>query len=111
MRLNPITLPWKSCLFHGILWVAPSKDPAASSLATVRCRVTPQRAVPGKSQNGRKEEKAPAQRAAAQRRGNMEKSAETREQTLKKIEYNLPKLTDAQLRLVSAFIRGIIKGQ
>ena len=41
----------------------------------------------------------------------MEKSVETREQTLKKIEYNLPKLTDAQLRLVSAFIRGIVKGQ
>ena len=41
MRLNPVTLPWKSCLFYGILWVAPSKDPAASSLATVRCRVTP----------------------------------------------------------------------
>ena len=108
---NPVRIPWKSCLFHGILWVAPSKDPAASSLATVRCRVTPQRAVPGKSQNVRKEEKAPAQRAAAQRRGNMEKSVETREQTLKKIEYNLPKLTDAQLRLVSAFIRGIVKGQ
>ena len=68
---NPVRIPWKSCLFHGILWVAPSKDPAASSLATVRCRVTPQRAVPGKSQNVRKEEKAPAQRAAAQRRGNM----------------------------------------
>lgn len=39
----------------------------------------------------------------------MEKPTETREQTLKKIEFNLPKLTDAQLRMVSAFIRGMLK--
>lgn len=31
---------------------------------------------------------------------------ETREQTMKKIEFRLPQLTDAQLRMVSAFIRG-----
>ena len=36
---------------------------------------------------------------------------ETREQTLKKIEFYLPTLTDKQLRLVAAFIRGIRKDQ
>jgi hypothetical protein len=36
---------------------------------------------------------------------------ETREQTLAKIEFKLPTLTDAQLRMVSAFINGIKKGQ
>ena len=36
----------------------------------------------------------------------MEKQVETREQTMKKIEFRLPQLTDAQLRMVSAFIRG-----
>lgn len=45
-----------------------------------------------------------------ERRGKMENNNETREQTMRKIEYNLPKLTDAQLRMVSAFIRGIRKG-
>lgn len=34
-------------------------------------------------------------------------NTETREQTLAKIEFNLPSLTDAELRLVSAFIKGI----
>lgn len=34
---------------------------------------------------------------------------ETREQTLAKINFFLPKLTDAQLRLVSAFMLGIDK--
>lgn len=38
-------------------------------------------------------------------------NAETREQTLAKIEFKLPKLTDAQLRMVSAFINGITKDQ
>lgn len=34
---------------------------------------------------------------------------ETREQTLKKIDFYLPELTDAQLRMVAGFIRGILK--
>ena len=34
---------------------------------------------------------------------------ETREQTLAKIDFYLPRLTDAQLRLVSAFMLGIAK--
>ena len=34
---------------------------------------------------------------------------ETREQTMAKIDFYLPKLTDAQLRMVAAFIRGILK--
>lgn len=34
---------------------------------------------------------------------------ETREQTLAKINFRLPELTDKELRLVSAFIRGIRK--
>lgn len=40
------------------------------------------------------------------RRGTME-TTETREQTMTKIEFHLPSLTDAQLRLVAAFIKGI----
>ena len=36
---------------------------------------------------------------------------ETREQTIAKIEFRLPKLTDAQLRMVSAFIKGMEKDQ
>lgn len=36
---------------------------------------------------------------------------ETREQTLTKIEFYLPTLTDAQLRMVAGFIRGIKKNQ
>ena len=36
-------------------------------------------------------------------------NTETREQTMAKIEFHLPKLTDAQLRMVSGFIRGIQK--
>lgn len=32
---------------------------------------------------------------------------ETREQTMAKIEYHLPKLTDKELRMVSGFIRGL----
>ena len=34
---------------------------------------------------------------------------ETREQTMAKIEFYLPKLTDEQLRMVAGFIRGILK--
>lgn len=34
---------------------------------------------------------------------------ETRGQTLKKIDFYLPELTDEQLRMVAAFIRGILK--
>lgn len=34
-------------------------------------------------------------------------NTETRDQTLAKIEFHLPTLTDAELRLVNAFIRGI----
>ncbi len=34
---------------------------------------------------------------------------ETREQTLKKIEFHLPSLTDQELRMVAGFIRGIKK--
>jgi hypothetical protein len=34
---------------------------------------------------------------------------QTREETLKKIEFHLPELTDAQLRMVEAFIRGVKK--
>ena len=40
-----------------------------------------------------------------------ELNIETREQTLAKIEFLLPTLTDAQLRMVSGFIRGIKKGE
>ena len=35
---------------------------------------------------------------------------ETREQTVEKIEFYLPSLTNEQLRMVSGFIRGIKKG-
>lgn len=35
---------------------------------------------------------------------------ETREQTLKKIDSYLAKLTDQQLAMVAAFIRGLVKG-
>lgn len=35
---------------------------------------------------------------------------ETREQTIRKIDFWLPKLTDEELRMVSAFIRGMKKG-
>ena len=41
----------------------------------------------------------------------MEQNKETREQTLAKIEFHLPSLTDAQLRMVAGFIRGIKKSQ
>lgn len=34
---------------------------------------------------------------------------ETREQSMKKIEYFLPKLTDRELRMVAAFIGGMKK--
>ena len=34
---------------------------------------------------------------------------ETRGQTLKKIDFYLPELTDEQLRMVAWFIRGILK--
>lgn len=36
---------------------------------------------------------------------------ETREQTMAKIDYYLPTLTDSQLRMVAWFIRGIKKGE
>lgn len=36
---------------------------------------------------------------------------ETREQTLKKIEFYLLKLTDSQLRMVCGFMRGILRNQ
>lgn len=36
---------------------------------------------------------------------------ETREQTLEKIKFYLPELTDEQLRMVAGFIRGIKKNQ
>lgn len=36
---------------------------------------------------------------------------ETRDQTMQKIEFHLPTLTDAQLRMVAGFIRGIKKSQ
>ena len=39
------------------------------------------------------------------------RNVETREQTLKKIEFYLPKLTDAQLRMVCGFIRGVRRGK
>lgn len=39
----------------------------------------------------------------------MKEQTESRDQTLKKIEFHLPELTDAQLLLVSAFIRGLKK--
>lgn len=32
---------------------------------------------------------------------------ETREQTMKKIEFHLPALTNEQLRLVAGFIKGV----
>lgn len=38
-------------------------------------------------------------------------SYETRAQTLRNIEYYLPELTEKELRLVYAFIRGIRKGK
>ena len=37
-------------------------------------------------------------------------SIEDREQTLKKIQFHLPDLTDQQLRLVNGFIKGLKKG-
>lgn len=36
---------------------------------------------------------------------------ETREQTLQKIRFYLPTLTDRELRMVAGFIRGLKKGQ
>lgn len=48
--------------------------------------------------------------AAAHKEGFMEEH-ETREQTLAKIEFYLPTLTDEQIRMVSGFIRGIKKNQ
>lgn len=38
-------------------------------------------------------------------------TTETREQTLKKIAFFLPKLTNEQLRMVCGFIRGILRNQ
>lgn len=36
-------------------------------------------------------------------------NTETRDQTFAKIQFHLPELTDAQLRIVLAFIKGIKK--
>lgn len=35
---------------------------------------------------------------------------ETREQTMHKIDFYIPKLTDEQLRMVAGFIRGLSRG-
>lgn len=40
-----------------------------------------------------------------------ERTIETRGQTMNKILFHLPTLTDSQLRMVSGFIRGIQKGE
>ena len=42
--------------------------------------------------------------------GGITVNIETREQTLTKIDFYLPTLTDEQLRVVAGFIRGIKKG-
>lgn len=34
---------------------------------------------------------------------------ESREQTVKKLEFYIPRLSDKELRLVAAFIRGMLK--
>lgn len=47
----------------------------------------------------------------AHKEGCMIESNETREQTLAKIEFYLPMLTDEELRIVSGFIKGIQKGR
>lgn len=36
---------------------------------------------------------------------------ETKAQTLEKIRFYIPKLTDRELRMVAGFIRGLKKGQ
>jgi hypothetical protein len=41
----------------------------------------------------------------------MEQNTETREQTLAKIEFRLPSLTDAELRMLDAFIKGMQKSK
>lgn len=41
----------------------------------------------------------------------MAHNLESREETVAKIEFFLPMLTDAELRMVSGFIRGIQKGE
>lgn len=38
-------------------------------------------------------------------------NTETREQTMDKIDFYIPMLTDSELRMVSAFIRGIVKNK
>ena len=46
--------------------------------------------------------------SAPEKEGSMG-TTETREQTMQKIEFYLPALTDEQLRMVAGFIRGIQK--
>lgn len=58
----------------------------------------------------RSEQKSPSVGLNAHKEGCME-NIETREQTMQKIEYHLLSLTDAELRMVSGFIRGIKKNQ
>ena len=57
----------------------------------------------------RKNKKGPSAGAEAHKEGQMN-NTETREQTVNKIEFYLPTLTDEQLRMVAGFIRGIKKG-
>lgn len=54
-------------------------------------------------------QKAPPKRGLTGLR--LEGLMETREQTIAKIEFHLPTLTDEQLRMVAGFIRGIKKNQ
>lgn len=58
----------------------------------------------------RRKQKSPSVGFVAHKDGYMEYT-ETREQTISKIEFHLPALTDAELRMVSGFIRGIKKNQ
>ena len=55
--------------------------------------------------------KSPSGGSMAHKEGRMETKEETREQSIQKIQHYLPTLTDAELRLAAAFIRGIKKNQ
>lgn len=59
----------------------------------------------------RRNEKSPFVGLTAHKEGCMIENKETREQTLAKIEFYLPMLTDEELRIVSGFIKGIQKGR